>query len=84
MMFQRPADEKTVAKFQEEMEKCLQSIEGVWLDNGKKPYITGDRVSCADILALCELEQPGIRIIGLMLRFSVWLDSTPRGCLDES
>ena len=71
MMFQRPADEKTVAKFQEEMEKCLQSIEGVWLDNGKKPYITGDRVSCADILALCELEQPGIRIIGLMLRFSV-------------
>jgi hypothetical protein len=35
-MFQKPVDEKKVARFQKEMEKCLNEIEKVWLDCGIK------------------------------------------------
>lgn len=58
-MFNRPVKEKKVARFQKEMEKCIGVIENVWLDNGKKNFITGDSISVADLLACCELEQPG-------------------------
>lgn len=64
MMFQRPVEEKKVARFQEEMEKCLGVIETVWLDGGKNKFIAGDKISVADILACCELEQPGMKIFG--------------------
>lgn len=59
MMFQRPVEEKKVARFQKEMEKCLGEIETVWLDGGNKKFIMGDKISIADLLACCELEQPG-------------------------
>lgn len=62
MMFQRPVEEKKVARFQKEMEKCLGEIETIWLDNGNKKFITGDDISIADLLACCELEQPGKHI----------------------
>ena len=60
MMFQKPVDEKKVARFEEEMEKCLGDIQNIWLDGGKKKYITGDKISVADLAACTELEQPGI------------------------
>nr|QNM80618.1 glutathione S-transferase theta [Daphnia pulex] len=60
MMLQKPVDEKKVARFQKEMEKCLSEIENIWLDSGKKNFITGDKISIADLLACCELEQPGM------------------------
>lgn len=63
MMFQKPVDEKKVARFQEEMEKCLGDIQNIWLDGGKKKYITGDKISVADLAACTELEQPGIYFI---------------------
>lgn len=41
------------------MNKTLDEIEQIWLDNGKKNYIAGgDKISVADIVAVCELEQP--------------------------
>lgn len=58
-MFNRPVEEKKVARFQKEMEKCLEVIENIWLDHGKKDFITGPNISVADLLACCELEQPG-------------------------
>nr|QBM06408.1 glutathione S-transferase theta [Daphnia magna] len=60
MMFNRPVEEKKVARFQKEMEKCLEVIENIWLDHGKKDFITGPNISVADLLACCELEQPGM------------------------
>ena len=62
-MFQRPVEEKKVARFQEEMEKCLGQIESIWLDGGKKKFISGNEISIADILACCELEQPGVKCL---------------------
>ena len=62
MMFQKPVDEMKVARFQKEMEKCLNEIENVWLDCGRKDFITGDKISIADLLACCELEQPGNQV----------------------
>lgn len=60
MMEGRPANEKQVARFKKDMLKCLDQIEKVWLDHGKKAFIAGDEISIADLLAACELEQPGV------------------------
>nr|CAD7616906.1 unnamed protein product [Timema genevievae] len=38
------------------MERTLNKIEDVWLA-GDKPYLTGERISIADLLAACEVEQ---------------------------
>jgi hypothetical protein len=42
------------------MENCLEEVERVWLKNGEKDFIGGGKISVADILAACEMEQPGI------------------------
>ena len=57
---QQPPKESSVARFQKGMEKNLEQIENVWLENGNKKYLCGDKISVADIVALCELEQPSI------------------------
>lgn len=62
MLFQKPPKEESVARFHKEMEKCLDLIQTVWLDNGKKRFIAGDQISVADILACCEMEQPSTHI----------------------
>ena len=60
MVTQQPPKESSVARFQAGMEKNLEQIENVWLENGSKKYLCGDKISVADIVALCELEQPSI------------------------
>ena len=60
MVTQQPPKESSVARFQQGMEKNLEQIENVWLENGNKKYLCGDKISVADIVALCELEQPSI------------------------
>ena len=59
-MTQEPPNEKRVRNFQNGMEKALKDIEKVWLENGQKKYLAGDKISVADIVALCELEQPSM------------------------
>ena len=41
------------------MNKTLDQIEQIWLDNGNNKYIAGgEKISVADIVAVCELTQP--------------------------
>jgi len=58
MTTRKPANEKSVAKALKDMEACLGTVEQVWLQGGNKKYIAGDKISVADILACCEMEQP--------------------------
>ncbi len=41
------------------MEKSLDTLEKVWLDEGRKEFLVdgSDRVSVADLQIACELEQ---------------------------
>ena len=54
----KPEDSNEVSKYWERMHKTLDAIENIWLDNGQKKYLCGDKISVADIVACCELEQP--------------------------
>ncbi|XP_045625652.1 glutathione S-transferase theta-1 [Procambarus clarkii] len=49
---------KKVAEFQDRMEVVLDQFENVWLK--KRPFIAGNELTIADLLAACELEQPGM------------------------
>ena len=53
-------DEKKVAAAEKTMISCLDDFERVWLGEGRKKYVAGDMISVADILAVCELEQPSM------------------------
>ena len=57
---QEPPNEKRVQNFQKGMEKALKDIQEIWLENGHKKYLGGDKISVADIIAVCELEQPSM------------------------
>ena len=53
-------DEKKVAAAEITMSSCLEEFERVWLAGGEKGYVAGDKISVADIMAVCELEQPSM------------------------
>lgn len=57
-MMTKKFNEKSVAATKKTMEACLDDFERVWLEGGKKKYVVGDKISVADILAVCEMEQP--------------------------
>ncbi|KAJ3644976.1 hypothetical protein Zmor_022672 [Zophobas morio] len=52
----KPTDPDQLQKYEDNMDSCLHTVETIWLANG--PYITGNRISVADIFAACEIEQP--------------------------
>lgn len=56
-LFGTEVNMKKVADFQTRMETVLEQFETVWLKD--KPFIAGNDISIADIIAACELEQPG-------------------------
>ena len=56
MMTGQPVNEKRAARFQEGMERALDHLESVWLR--ESPFVAGEQISVADLLAACELEQP--------------------------
>ena len=58
IMADKPINKEELEKFWTRMNKTLDQIEQIWLDNGKNQYILGDEISVADIVAVCELEQP--------------------------
>ena len=49
-----------MASYLREMNRVLDQIETIWLENGQKKYICGEKISVADIVACCELEQPSM------------------------
>ena len=66
----KPADPKAVEKAYHNMQSTLKQMEEIWLDGGKKKFLIGDEITVADLLGVCELEQPGrltFRNIGICL-----------------
>ena len=55
-LFGKPPDQKLVDLFEERMKTTLHLIEDVWLKDS--PYLTGDKITIADLLGVCEVEQP--------------------------
>ena len=70
MMTGQPVNEKGLRRFQAGMETALDRLESVWLRD--TPYLAGQQISVADLLAACELEQPselgrgGLRTAGAL------------------
>ena len=52
-------DHKRVAAAEKALRSCLDDFEKMWLRDGRK-YLAGEEISVADILTVCELEQPSI------------------------
>lgn len=55
-LFGKPPDEKLLKLFEGRMKTTLHLIEDVWLKNS--PYLIGDKITIADLLGVCEVEQP--------------------------
>ena len=53
-------DPVAVEKQLQLVKKTLDQFETIWLDNGNKKFLCGDKISVADVFAACELEQPAI------------------------
>jgi len=49
-----------VADIKVKLNSTLDVIENIWLSKGDKPFLCGDKISVADILAACEMEQPSM------------------------
>ena len=56
MMTGQPVNEQRAERFRQGMEQALDHLESVWLRDA--PYLAGQQISVADLLAACELEQP--------------------------
>ena len=52
-------DTERVAVAEKALSSCLDDFERMWLQDGRS-YVAGEVISVADILAVCELEQPGM------------------------
>uniref|UniRef100_A0A182Q6X2 glutathione transferase n=1 Tax=Anopheles farauti TaxID=69004 RepID=A0A182Q6X2_9DIPT len=56
-MFGSKVDPKRADQYRAQMETCLDFIENEFLGGGA-PFIVGKEISVADLLAVCEIEQP--------------------------
>lgn len=54
-----PSEQK-IASAKDQMEKALNLLETVWLEDPSKPFLASKEISFADVLAVCELEGPKI------------------------
>lgn len=61
LLTQSPPDEKKVSQFQSRMETTLDHFENIWLSNN--PFIAGNNLTLADLLAICELQQPSKKLM---------------------
>jgi len=56
----KPVDPVAVDKAFQAMQSTLKQMEEIWLDGGKKKFLLGDEITVADLLGVCELEQPAM------------------------
>ncbi|XP_066587112.1 glutathione S-transferase theta-1 [Prorops nasuta] len=52
----KPPKAEKLAQFENRMSDCLDQIENIWLK--ERPFLIGDQISVADLVAACEIEQP--------------------------
>lgn len=55
-MTNEPIDTKKLEVYQSQLETCLDKIENIFLRDA--PFLAGDEISIADLLGICELQQP--------------------------
>lgn len=53
----KPPRPEKVTEFEARMVECLDQIENVWLKDDKL-FLTGSKISVADLIGACEIEQP--------------------------
>lgn len=56
MVTGKPPDDAKVQSWKKKMEIALDEIENMWLKRSE--YLGGDQISIADIIGLCEIDQP--------------------------
>ncbi|XP_037077523.1 glutathione S-transferase theta-1-like isoform X2 [Pollicipes pollicipes] len=81
MMTGEPVNEKRMKNFQAGMERVLDQLETVWLK--ETPYIAGQTITVADVLAACELEQPTMVAYDVTAgrpRLAAWLERVRTDC----
>jgi glutathione S-transferase len=61
-----PPNEARVAESEKRMKGTLDLIENVWLKD--RSYLTGDKITIADLLGVCEIEQPRKFIVPTTVR----------------
>ena len=63
-----PVNQKRLLRFEQNLSETLDLMETTWLK--ENPYVAGKEITIADLLAVTELEQPGILNRVLILNFS--------------
>jgi glutathione S-transferase len=58
LKWKNPPSAKKIEASKVLMEKTLDSLENIWLEDQSKAFLATKEISFADILASCELEQP--------------------------
>lgn len=56
---------KKIAILEQRMTENLDLLENIWLKN--KPFLCGDDISIADLVAACEVEQPSKQLIFVII-----------------
>lgn len=70
-----PVDEVKLKFYKHEFEKALDNIEKMFLKN--RPYLCGDHITVADILGICEVDQPlliGFDPVSSRPQIKCWMD----------
>uniref|UniRef100_T1IZ07 glutathione transferase n=1 Tax=Strigamia maritima TaxID=126957 RepID=T1IZ07_STRMM len=70
----KPVDENQLKSYGKKIEEAVNTIETLFIRN--QPFLTGNEISVADVLAACELEQPlsvGYDIYGGHEKMSEWM-----------
>lgn len=75
-MRQQPPNMRQVHRFQKELNKSADLLQNHYLDKGN--FITGDKISVADLFAIAEINQPwmaGFDVAASRPRLAAWMEA---------